>query len=144
MKKGNVCVGIAIAIAMTAVLAISGCVDIDVGDKEYPVGLMMGEKTPVAPDSNYALLLRSAQTDEVFVGIFRGRDSSYNISVRQTSLETGKAKTINGLTLRLESVNPNGGYADIIVNEKIDVIGYGEKVVGVVGDIAESIAETQS
>ena len=144
MKKVKVLMLFAVAIAMTAVLMASGCVEIDVGEKEYPVGLMMGEKTPASPNSDYALLLRKAQSDEVFVKIFQGRDSNYNISVAQTSLEIGREKTIKGLTLRLESVNPNGGYADIIVKEKIDIVGYGQKTIGAVGDIAKSVADTQS
>jgi hypothetical protein len=153
MKKGNISIGIAIAIAMTAVLAISGCVEevgdiaediSEIGSREYQITFIKGEKRPVAVDSEYSVLLKEVRTTiegEVVVEIFSG-----NISIGQRTLTTGfgRGMRIERLTLELVSVDRGVEYAEIKISEKIDIVGHGEKVAGAVGKIAESVAKSQT
>ena len=158
MKKANICIWIAVAIAMTAVFMTSGCVEemsditegiSEIGSKDYQETFIKGEKRQIAVDSEYALLLKrvsfiqSTSLDgEAVVEIFCN-----NISIGQRTLKIGFGGEvrIKRLTLELVSIDRyREEYAEIKISEKIDVKGYSEKVVGAVGDIAKSVAETQS
>ena len=163
MKKGNISIGIAIAIVVmiAIVMALSGCIEdasdvtkdiSEIGSKEYSVTLIKGVKRDLA-DSEYGLLIHrirgrqnSALNDvpkeaEVLIEIF-----SDNISIGQKTLEAGfnKEISIERLTLGLNRVDTREEYASIRISERIDIAGYGEKAVGAVGDIAKSVAESQS
>lgn len=149
MKKGNVCVGIAIAIAMAAVLMVSGCVeevgdiaeDIgDIGEKEYTVTLIKGVKRDIDVNSEYALLIKRVHCKqgvikeaEVLIEIF-----SNNISIGQRTLiqESGEEVEVDRLTLELVRVDRSAEYASIKISERVDIIGYGEKA----GETAKKIA----
>ena len=163
MKKGNISIGIAIAIVVmiAIVMALSGCIEdasditkdiSEIGSEQYSVTLIKGVKRDLA-DSEYGLLIHrirgrqnSALSDvpkraEVVIEIF-----SNNISIGQKTLEAGldKEVKIERLTLGLNRVDTREEYASIRISERIDIAGYGEKAVGAVGDIAKSVAESQS
>ena len=150
---------IAIVAMIAMAIAASGCVEeasdiardiSDIADKKYQITFIKGERRPVAVDSEYALLLKKTRTysgkfhsqqGEIVVEIF-----SNNISIGQKTLKTGidEEVKIKRLTLQLVRVDTSEEYASIKISEKIDVVGYGEKAVGVVGDVAKSVAKSQS
>lgn len=157
MKKGNISIGIAIAIAMTAVLMVSGCVeevgdiaeDIgDIGEKEYTVTLIKGVKRDIDVNSEYALLIKRVhgkqgmiKEAEVLIEIF-----SNNISIGQRTLIQGSDEevAVERLTLKLIRVDRSEEYASIKIKEKVDILGYGKETAEAVGNIAKSVAESQS
>ena len=157
MKKGNVCIGIAIAIAMIAVLMTSGCVEeasdiaediSEIGSKDQSVTLIKGVKRDVGVDSEYALLIKRVhgkqgivEEAEVVIEIF-----SNNISIGQRTLIRGSDEEVEveRLILELVRVDRSEEYASIKISEKVDIVGHGEKVAGAVGKIAESVAKSQT
>jgi hypothetical protein len=157
MKKGNISIGIAIAIAMTAVLMVSGCVnevgdiaeDIgDIGEKEYTVTLIKGVKRDIDVNSEYALLIKRVhgkqgmiKEAEVLIEIF-----SNNISIGQRTLIQGSDEevAVERLTLKLVRVDRSEEYASIQIKEKVDIVGYGKETAEAVGNIAKSVAESQT
>ena len=160
MKIAKVLVVFAIAIAMAAILMTSGCVEdagdiaediSEIGSKEYSVTLIKGVKRDIGTNSEYALLIKYIrgkrisplnsvmEPAEVVIEIF-----SNNISVEQRTLIVGVEQSIGRLTLELVRVDRSEEYASIKISEKIDVVGYGEKTIGKVGDIAKSVAESQT
>jgi hypothetical protein len=157
MKKGNISIGIAIAIAMTAVLMVSGCVkevgdiaeDIgDIGEKEYTVTLIKGVKRDIDVNSEYALLIKRVHDKqgmikeaEVLIEIF-----SNNISIGQRTLIGGSDEevAVERLTLKLVRVDRSEEYASIQIKEKVDIVGYGKETAEAVGNIAKSVAESQT
>ena len=152
MKIAKVLPIFAIAIAMTAVLAISGCVEeagdvaediSEIGSKEYQITFIKGVNRSIAVDSEYVLLLRRVRSElagltvekpEVVVEIF-----SNNMSIEQRTLKTGEEVRIKRLTLQLVEVDIREEYAEIKISEKIDVIGHGKKTGVFLRDVAEAI-----
>ena len=158
MKIVKVLMLFAVAIAMTAVFMTSGCVEemsditegiSEIGSKDYQETFIKGEKRQIAVDSEYALLLKrvsfiqSTSLDgEAVVEIF-----SNNISIGQKTLTIGFGGevSIKRLTLELVSIDRyRQEYVEIKITERVDVVGYGQKTIGAVGDIAKSVADTQS
>lgn len=150
MKKGNISIGIAIAIAMTAVLMVSGCVE-DIGEKEYCITLIVDEKRPVAIDSKYVLLLKQARyygvNGEAVIEIFSGVERKYSIGQVLLKKDNGE-KTIDKLTISLINVDSQGEYAEIIVKEshtEVDIapaLKAGETIKKVAEGVVESAAQS--
>jgi hypothetical protein len=159
MKIAKVLPLFAIAIAMIAVLAISGCVEdagniaediSEIGSKDYSVTLIKGVKRDIGVDNEYALLIKCVRGKrypvdqmtkeaEVVIEIF-----SNNISIAQITLLAGAEESIDRLKLELVRVDRSEEYASIKISEKVDVVGRAEETAGAVGKIAESIVKSQT
>lgn len=127
MKKGNVCVGIAIAIAMTAVLMVSGCVE-DITSDKYEFAIRVSEEKGIG--DGYAIELLEAQyhgenDSEALVEIFGNIGGiGGRISMSKRVLKIGETVVIEKLTLQLVEVNRRERYADFtakISNTEIDI-----------------------
>ena len=162
MRKANISIGIAVwIVAMIAIaMMTSGCFEdagdiakdiSEIGSKDYQETFIKGEKRQIAVDSEYALLIKrvhgrtaghsgtTPKEAEVVIEIF-----SNNISIGQRTLTTGFGQEIEieRLTLELIRVDRSEEYASIRIREKIDVVGYGEKVGGTMKKVAEGAIES--
>lgn len=160
MKDAKPLLALTIVAVTAVVLAASGCVedagdiaeDISgIGEKEYIVTLIKGEKRQVAVDSEYALLLKKASAysgefdtkqGEIVVEIF---SDFGNLSIGQRTLKTGGQEVrVERLTLELVSVDSKEEYAEVKISERIDIVGGAEKAGETAKKIAEAVAKSQS
>ena len=152
MKKGNVCVGIAIATVMIAVLAISGCVEDvrNLGEKEYHVCPLVGDTEPIG-DTKYFLELEAVRTfasgfgtDQAVICIYHGLHPQSKSKIEQQRVLIDKPVEIGKLEITLNYVDKEDEYADFVVivsDTEVDIepaIKAGETIKKVAEGVIES------